>query len=85
MRFAAQPNEWAPFRAPVSAVALERNAVTLNVVPGKPGSPATVWFDPPGFVDEVSTPQAFPMARPDGVDGSKKQTTNGERRTDNGE
>jgi D-alanyl-D-alanine carboxypeptidase/D-alanyl-D-alanine-endopeptidase (penicillin-binding protein 4) len=49
--FASQPNEWAPFRAPVSAVSLERNAVTMNVVPGKPGSQATVWFDPPGFVE----------------------------------
>jgi D-alanyl-D-alanine carboxypeptidase/D-alanyl-D-alanine-endopeptidase (penicillin-binding protein 4) len=49
--YASQPNEWAPFRAPVSAVSLERNTVTLNVVPGKVGSPATVWFDPPGFVD----------------------------------
>jgi D-alanyl-D-alanine carboxypeptidase/D-alanyl-D-alanine-endopeptidase (penicillin-binding protein 4) len=49
--YSSQPNEWAPFRAPVSAVSLERNAVTLNVVPGKAGSPATVWFDPPGFVD----------------------------------
>ncbi|HVW29801.1 MAG TPA: D-alanyl-D-alanine carboxypeptidase/D-alanyl-D-alanine-endopeptidase [Polyangiaceae bacterium] len=49
--FASQPNEWAPFRAPVSAVSLERNSVTLNVVPGKAGSAATVWFDPPGFVD----------------------------------
>jgi D-alanyl-D-alanine carboxypeptidase/D-alanyl-D-alanine-endopeptidase (penicillin-binding protein 4) len=49
--YASQPNEWAPFRAPVSAVSLERNSVTLNVVPGKAGSAATVWFDPPGFVD----------------------------------
>ncbi len=49
--FASQPNEWAPFRAPVSAVSLERNSVTLNVVPGKAGSAATVWFDPPGFVE----------------------------------
>lgn len=53
--FAQQPNEWAPFRAPVSAVALERNAVTLNVVPAKAGAPATVWVDPPGFVDLVGT------------------------------
>jgi D-alanyl-D-alanine carboxypeptidase/D-alanyl-D-alanine-endopeptidase (penicillin-binding protein 4) len=49
--FASQPNEWAPFRAPVSAVSLERNTVTMNVVPGKAGAAATVWFDPPGFVD----------------------------------
>lgn len=49
--FSQQPNEWAPFRAPVSAVSLERNSVTLNVVPARAGTVATAWFDPPGFVD----------------------------------
>lgn len=48
--FEQQPNEWAYFRAPVSAIALEGNTVTLNVVPTAPGDPARVWFDPPGFV-----------------------------------
>jgi D-alanyl-D-alanine carboxypeptidase/D-alanyl-D-alanine-endopeptidase (penicillin-binding protein 4) len=65
--FAAQPNEWAPFRAPVSAVSLERNSVTLNVVPGKPGSPATVWFDPPGFVDVHGAVATRAGAAGDGV------------------
>ncbi len=45
-----QPKEWASFRAPVSAVALESNAVTLNVVATREGEPARVFFDPPGFV-----------------------------------
>lgn len=49
--FEQQPNEWAPFRAPVSAVALERNAVTLNVLPGQPGQPARAWFEPAGIVN----------------------------------
>lgn len=49
--FEQQPNEWAGFRAPVSAVALEQNTVTLNVVPGAPGSRAAFWFEPPGVVD----------------------------------
>ena len=48
--FEQQPDEWAGFRAPVSAVALERNAVTLQVLPTKAGEPARVWFDPPGMV-----------------------------------
>jgi serine-type D-Ala-D-Ala carboxypeptidase/endopeptidase (penicillin-binding protein 4) len=48
--FEQQPDEWAPFRAPVSAVALERNAVTLNVLPAEPGQPARVWFEPAGVV-----------------------------------
>jgi D-alanyl-D-alanine carboxypeptidase/D-alanyl-D-alanine-endopeptidase (penicillin-binding protein 4) len=49
--FEQQKDEWAPFRAPVSAVPLERNAVTLNVAPSRKGTPAVVWFDPPGFVE----------------------------------
>lgn len=48
--FNQQPNEWSYFRAPVSAVALDRNAVTMNVLPRASGQAARVWFDPPGFV-----------------------------------
>jgi D-alanyl-D-alanine carboxypeptidase/D-alanyl-D-alanine-endopeptidase (penicillin-binding protein 4) len=48
--FDQQPDEWAAFRAPVSAVALERNAVTLNVVSTEPGQPARAWFEPAGIV-----------------------------------
>jgi D-alanyl-D-alanine carboxypeptidase/D-alanyl-D-alanine-endopeptidase (penicillin-binding protein 4) len=49
--FDQQPTEWSTFRAPVSAIALERNSVTLNVLPQQPGQPARVWFEPLGFVD----------------------------------
>jgi D-alanyl-D-alanine carboxypeptidase/D-alanyl-D-alanine-endopeptidase (penicillin-binding protein 4) len=49
--FEQQPDEWAAFRAPVSAVSLNRNVTTLNVKPAEAGQPANVWFDPPGFVD----------------------------------
>ena len=48
--FEQQPDEWASFRAPVSAVALERNAVTLHVIAGRAGEPARLWFEPPGVV-----------------------------------
>jgi D-alanyl-D-alanine carboxypeptidase/D-alanyl-D-alanine-endopeptidase (penicillin-binding protein 4) len=48
--FEQQPNEWAAFRAPVSAVALARNAITLVVLPTSAGQPARVWFEPPGVV-----------------------------------
>lgn len=48
--FEQQPDEWARFRAPVSAVALDRNAVTLSVLPGVAGQPARAWFEPPGIV-----------------------------------
>ncbi len=49
--FEQKPNEWAPFRAPVSAVAVDENTVTLSVRPTVSGENAHVWFDPPGFVD----------------------------------
>ncbi len=49
--FEQQPNEWAAFRAPVSAVALDENTVTLIVRPTTSGQPAHVAFSPPGFVD----------------------------------
>lgn len=48
--FEQQPAEWAPFRAPVSAVAVDGNTLTLRVVPGKPGEPASVEASPPGAV-----------------------------------
>lgn len=49
--FEQQPNEWAYFRAPVSAIALEANTVTMHVTATKSGEPALVSFAPPGFVD----------------------------------
>jgi D-alanyl-D-alanine carboxypeptidase/D-alanyl-D-alanine-endopeptidase (penicillin-binding protein 4) len=53
--FEQQPNEWASFRAPVSAVALNGNTVTLTVRPTSAGSPAIVGFEPAGFVDVDGT------------------------------
>jgi D-alanyl-D-alanine carboxypeptidase/D-alanyl-D-alanine-endopeptidase (penicillin-binding protein 4) len=53
--FEQQPDEWAYFRAPVSAVALERNSVTLHVLPTSAGKPARVWFDPAGIVSIEGT------------------------------
>lgn len=50
--FDQQPQEWAPFRAPVSALSINANAITLNVVPTKAGKAARVWYDPPGIVEE---------------------------------
>jgi D-alanyl-D-alanine carboxypeptidase/D-alanyl-D-alanine-endopeptidase (penicillin-binding protein 4) len=48
--FEQQPGEWAPFRAPVSALAVNENTVSLSVVPTVAGSPARLWYDPPGVV-----------------------------------
>jgi D-alanyl-D-alanine carboxypeptidase/D-alanyl-D-alanine-endopeptidase (penicillin-binding protein 4) len=49
--FEQQPNEWAPFRAPVAAVSVDENTVTLSIRPGAAGNVATASFSPPGFVD----------------------------------
>lgn len=49
--FEQQPNEWASFRAPVSAVAIDGNHVTLHVRPTTAGKPARTWFEPPGIVE----------------------------------
>jgi D-alanyl-D-alanine carboxypeptidase/D-alanyl-D-alanine-endopeptidase (penicillin-binding protein 4) len=54
--FEQQPNEWSAFRAPVSAVAVNENTITLTVRPSSsPDSPASATFDPPGFVDVEGT------------------------------
>lgn len=46
--FAQQPHEWAPFRAPVSAVAVDANTVLVTARPSEDGKPATVKVSPPG-------------------------------------
>ncbi len=48
--FDQQPSEWAYFRAPVSAIALNRNTITATMRPSGKSS-SFVTFDPPGFVD----------------------------------
>lgn len=63
--FEEQPNEWAPFRAPVSAVALDENTVTLSVRPSSKGKDAAVRVDPPGFVDIVGTVKTTAKSDPE--------------------
>ncbi len=46
--FAQQPNEWAPFRAPVSAVSVDENTVTITARPTEDGKPALVTISPAG-------------------------------------
>jgi D-alanyl-D-alanine carboxypeptidase/D-alanyl-D-alanine-endopeptidase (penicillin-binding protein 4) len=53
--FEQQPNEWMGFRAPVSAIALDENCITMTVRPTSPGNAARVEFDPPGFIDSDGT------------------------------
>ncbi|MCL2825296.1 MAG: D-alanyl-D-alanine carboxypeptidase/D-alanyl-D-alanine-endopeptidase [Polyangiaceae bacterium] len=51
--FEQQPDEWAYFRAPVSAIALDANTVTMHVAPSRSGDPALITFAPSGFVDSA--------------------------------
>lgn len=50
--YAQQPREIAPFRAPISAVAVDRNAYALRILPGaSPGDPVTVRLAAPSHFD----------------------------------
>jgi D-alanyl-D-alanine carboxypeptidase/D-alanyl-D-alanine-endopeptidase (penicillin-binding protein 4) len=44
-----RPNDWAAYRAPVSAVAIDRNALTLYVLADTFGKNARVWLEPEGI------------------------------------
>jgi len=72
--FEQQPQEWAAFRAPVSAVSLNRNVTTLNVAPTEAGQPARVWFDPEGFVDVSGTVRTEKMERAQNVKLTLKES-----------
>jgi D-alanyl-D-alanine carboxypeptidase/D-alanyl-D-alanine-endopeptidase (penicillin-binding protein 4) len=65
--FEQQPNEWAYFRAPVSALALNSNTVRMLVRPTTADSPALVSFDPPGFVDIDGTVKTAAEGTPQSV------------------
>ncbi|MDC3953753.1 D-alanyl-D-alanine carboxypeptidase/D-alanyl-D-alanine endopeptidase [Polyangium jinanense] len=65
--FDEQPNEWAPFRAPVSAVALDENTVTLSVRAAEKGKDAQVRVDPLGFVDVVGTVRTTKKGDPEKI------------------
>jgi D-alanyl-D-alanine carboxypeptidase/D-alanyl-D-alanine-endopeptidase (penicillin-binding protein 4) len=53
--FDQKPKEWAAFRAPVSALAVDENTVTLDIRPSEAGQTAHAFFQPPGFVDVDGT------------------------------
>ena len=65
--FEQQPHEWSYFRAPVSAVALNSNTVTMHVQAGAKGEAAKVFFDPPGFVDIEGQIQTIDANKPQNV------------------
>lgn len=76
--FEQQPNEWASFRAPVSALAVERNSVTLNVLPQGENDPARVWFEPAGIVQTQGTIQTVARGRGQNVQLTLSQLPNGQ-------
>ncbi len=75
--FDEQPHEWAPFRANVSAVALDENTVTLSVRANSKGKDASVRVDPPGFVDIVGTVKTTAKSDPEKL--TLELVTKGER------
>jgi D-alanyl-D-alanine carboxypeptidase/D-alanyl-D-alanine-endopeptidase (penicillin-binding protein 4) len=66
--FEQQPNEWAAFRAPISAVALDENCLTLTVRPAASGASARFEFSPPGFVDVEGSIRTTEAGAADSVD-----------------
>lgn len=72
--FEQQPQEWAAFRAPISAVSLNRNVTTLNVAPTELGSNARVWFEPEGFVDITGSVRTEKMERTQNVKLTLKES-----------
>lgn len=65
-----QPDEWAAFRAPISALAIDRNTITLNVDPTKAGEEARVWFEPPGLTGRTGHVLTLPRGQGDRVSWS---------------
>lgn len=53
--FEQQPNEWAAFRAPVCATALDGNRIALHVFPGLAGANARVYLEPLGAAEIAGT------------------------------
>ena len=67
--FEAQPHEWAPFRAPVAAVSVDSNTVTLIVrAAPKAGKDAAVRIEPPGFVDVTGRVETSAKDEPEALD-----------------
>lgn len=75
--FEQQPNEWAAFRAPISAIAIARNTVTLNVLPQTPDNDARVWFEPAGIVTLQGSVKTVSPGKGQNVQLSLTQDTNG--------
>ncbi|HWA77222.1 MAG TPA: D-alanyl-D-alanine carboxypeptidase/D-alanyl-D-alanine-endopeptidase [Polyangiaceae bacterium] len=56
-------DEWATYRAPVSAVAVEGNTVSLHVAANAQGSPARVWVTPEGLATVSGSVATGPAGR----------------------
>jgi D-alanyl-D-alanine carboxypeptidase/D-alanyl-D-alanine-endopeptidase (penicillin-binding protein 4) len=62
--FEQQPHEWAAFRAPVSAVAVDRNSVLVVIEPSTERTAARVTFQPDGFVELEGRILTAPRGKP---------------------
>lgn len=65
--FEQQPNEWAPFRAPVAAASLNENTVVFTIRPSEKGKAALISADPPGFVDITGSARTTAKSDPEKV------------------
>jgi len=65
--FEQQPNEWAPFRAPVAPVSLNENTVLFMVRAVDEGHDAIIHVEPSGFVDVVGSVRTTKKGDPEKV------------------
>jgi serine-type D-Ala-D-Ala carboxypeptidase/endopeptidase (penicillin-binding protein 4) len=65
--FEQQPNEWAPFRAPVAAVSVNENTVLFHMRAAAEGKEAEVDVDPPGFVELLGSVSTSKKGSPENV------------------
>jgi D-alanyl-D-alanine carboxypeptidase/D-alanyl-D-alanine-endopeptidase (penicillin-binding protein 4) len=71
------PDEWATYRAPVSAVAVEGNTVSLHVAASTQGNPARVWVTPDGLATVSGSVATGPGGRSHDVRLSVRSQTAG--------
>ncbi len=75
--FEQQPDEWAAFRAPISALALERNTLTCNVQPTRAGQPAIVWIQPAGAIESAGSVATAPRGKGQAIQWSLSSGSQG--------
>ena len=62
--FEQQPEEWAPFRAPICATALSHNRLEIRVTPKAVGNVAQLFIEPSGYAEITGQVESVAKADP---------------------